>query len=160
MADDTQNATQRHEGDLTNGVPTRYGMNVAEATVAVSAAASAASIYTMLRIPSSARISDLSRLRIDDLASSGAPTLDIGFAAVAGNVTTDDDSVNDGIDAATAGDYPVIKDTADAGKYAWELHGESADPGGFLDLIVTIKDAATNTGGTMTVSLVYTYDGS
>ena len=161
MADDTKTATQRHEGDLVNGVPTRYGLNVAEATVEVAAAASAGSVYTMLRIPTAARISDLSRLRIDDLASTGAPLLDVGFAAVAGNITTDTTDLSaSAITAATAGDYAIIQDTANAGKYAWEYTSATTDPGGFLDLIITITDAATNTGGTMTLSLVYTFDGS
>lgn len=111
------------------------------------------------RIPTRARIHGISEIAFDDLASTGAPTIDIGLKAVDDNVTTNDAVLNDGIDVATAaGTARVIKDHANYGKRAWELHGESADPEGFLDVIVTTKDAAANTGGTVTMTLVYSID--
>lgn len=133
---------------------------VIDSTVEVAAAAAASTEYVMVRIPSNARIHGLSEIRFDDLASSGSPTLDIGLKAVSGNITTDDDALNDGIDCATAaGSARVVKDIANYGKQAWEyVSGQSSDPLGFFDVIITIKDAATNTGGTVTMTLVYSVD--
>jgi hypothetical protein len=157
MADDTKDGTLRSNLTIeTNAI--RYGAGVlVDATVEVTAAADAASVYTMMRLPMTARIHGTSRMAWDDLASSGAPTLDIGLRAVDGNITTDDDAINDGLDAATATVFsPVIKDIANWGKYLWEVAGLSANPGGFADVIVTIKDAATNTGGTISLCVHYT----
>jgi hypothetical protein len=104
MAADSQTATLR--SNLTQGNPqvrsSVLGANIVTATVEVSAAASANSIYTMMRIPSAARIVFPSTLAFDDLASSGSPTLDIGLKAVNANVTTDPDALNDGINCYTA----------------------------------------------------------
>ncbi len=161
MADDTGNGTLRSRVQLgTRTARTAYGTITMTSTREVAAAANANSQYTMIRIPSNARIHGLSRLSFDDLASSGSPTLDIGLKAVDGNVTTDVDALNDGIDcAAAAGTANVIKDIANYGKYAWEhVSGVSTDPGGMLDVIVTILDAATNTGGTITLELFYSMD--
>jgi len=38
------------------------------------------------------------------------------------------------------------------------VSGQTTDPGGFLDVIVTTKDAACNDGGTLTMTLVYSVD--
>ena len=162
MAADSQTATLR--SNLTQGnnqvraFPT--GATITEATVEVTAAASATAIYTMMRIPSSARITGLSKLSFDDLASTGSPTLDIGLKAVNANITTDPDALNDGIDCATAaGTANVIKNISNYGKEAWEhVSGASSDPGGFFDVIVTLADADANSGGTITLTLVFTLD--
>lgn len=130
-------------------------------TVEVTAAATNASTYNFGRIPSNARIHGSSKIFSDDLASTGAPTLDVGLFAVNGNITSDDDALNDGIDAAVsnATGTALIKDIANYGKKAWEfVNGQTADPGGYLDVKVTIQDAATNTGGTITVQLDYSID--
>lgn len=156
MADDTKNATLRDKIGLTGAKTAMFGSILIDSTVEVTAAASAGSIYTMARIPTNARVHGLSEVAFDDLASTGSPTLDFGFAAVSGNITTDDDALNDGVDVASAaGVARLIKDHANYGKTVWEILGLSADPGGLVDLIITIKDAATNTGGTVTLSLAY-----
>lgn len=130
-----------------------------QSTVAVGAADSATSTYTMGQIPSNARILGASRLYTDDLASAGAPTLDIGLFAVNGNVTSDADALNDGIDAATATDVAVIKDLANYGKRAWEfVSGQATDPGGVLEVRISLLDAAVNVGGDMSIELLYTID--
>jgi hypothetical protein len=136
------------------------GLTIIEATVEVGAAAAAGTEYVFARIPANARISGLSQVYHDDLASSGSPTIDFGLKAVNGNVTTDDDALNDGIDVATAaGSARLIKDIANYGKKAWEfVSGQTTEPQGFLDVIVTTKDAACNTGGTVTMSLLYTVE--
>jgi hypothetical protein len=157
MAADSQNATilgLQTQG--TDQVLSRLGLNVQTATVEVTAAASANSIYTMFRIPANARIVFPSTLARDDLASTGSPTLDIGLRAVDSNITTDPDALNDGIDAATAGTSNVVKDIANYGKRAWEyVNGQTTAPGGLLDVIVSLVDADTNTGGTLTMTLYY-----
>ena len=158
MADDTKNMTLRDKVALGGRVTkeAQFGTLVMDATVEVAAAASAASIYTAFRIPTNARIHGLSEIAFDDLASTGSPTLDIGFAGVDSNITDDDDALNDGIDVASAaGTARMVKDAANYGKRVWEYLGLTEDPGGLVDLIITIKDAATNTGGTLSATLVY-----
>lgn len=158
MADDTKNATVRTHVGLSTGKTARGVVGI-DATVEVAADASAGSVYTMARIPSNARIHGPSIVYFDDLASTGSPTIDIGLKAVADNITTDDDALNDGIGvSAAAGSARVVKDIANIGKMAWEFAGASADPGGVVDVIVTIKDAATNTGGTISATLFYSVD--
>jgi hypothetical protein len=155
------NATLRASGI---GLGTRtarhiVGTVVLDSTVEVGAGATAGTLYTFARVPTSARINGLSRYAHDDLASSGAPTIDFGFAPVDANFTADDDCLNDGIDVATAaGTGNLFKDIANHGKLVWEIIGLSADPGGLADLTGVIRDAATNTGGTVTLNLVYTMD--
>ena len=162
MAADSQTATLRSNLSQGNNQVRAFatGTTITEATVEVTAAASANSIYTMMRIPSSARITGLSKLSFDDLASTGSPTLDIGLKAVNANITTDPDALNDGINCySAASTATVVKDIANFGKEAWEyVSGASTDPGGFFDVIVTLADADANTGGTITMTLVFTLD--
>lgn len=162
MAVETVTATSRGQLAVTEAVPTRAGFNVFESTVEVPADSSANSVFTMARVPMNIRITNLSRLAADDLASTGSPTLDVGLFPVGTNFTADDDAINDGIDVAAAAltDTVVVKDPANIGKYVWELAGESSDPGGFADIKLTLKDAATNTGGTVTLTLAYVVDHS
>lgn len=127
--------------------------------IELAAAASGTIVDFKLRVPLNARVDALSRLYHDDLATSGSPTLDLGFYAVDGNFTTDDDALNDGIAVSavmtastqTIG-VPVIKDFANAGKYVWEfISGATANTGGFADVKGVVRDAATNATGTVTL---------
>jgi hypothetical protein len=111
-----------------------------------------------LRLPSNARISGQSELHNDDLASTGAPTIDIGVGSVDSNITSDPDAINNGLDAATAGTNKVIADHANYGKRLWELAGLSEDPKGELDVYVSFVDAATNVTGDVTLEVYYTLD--
>jgi hypothetical protein len=125
-------------------------------TVEVAAGALSGTVYYTFPLPMRARIHGLSVLNIDDLASTGAPTLDIGLYTVDSTFTSDADAINDGIDAATAANgIRVVKDIANYGKRLWELLGLAADPGGYAKIGVSIQDAAANTGGTMTMTLHY-----
>ena len=153
-------ATLRSNLGINSAVKTMLGGNVVDSTVEVAAAATAGTEHRMMRLPLSARIHGLSEIRFDDLASSGSPTLDIGFAPVDGNFTKDVDALNDGIDcAAAAGSARMVKDHANYGKQVWEfISGATAETQGFADLIVTILDAATNTGGTVTTVVAYSID--
>lgn len=130
-------------------------------TVEVGSADSATSTYLMARLPSNAVILGASKLYGDDLASAGAPTLDIGVFNLDGKsvITDDDDALNDGIDAASAIDTAVVKDVANYGKKLWEhINGQTEDPKGELDIKLTLKDADVNVGGTLTIELFYTLD--
>jgi hypothetical protein len=152
-------ATLRSNIALDDVLKTNFGGNIADATVEVAPDAAAGTEYRFFRVPTSARIHGLSRISFDDLASAESPTLDIGLAPVNGNFTKDDDAINDGINVSSAAaTVNLIKDIANNGKMVWELDGLSSDPGGFADIIVTIKDDATNTGGTVSITLVYSID--
>lgn len=140
-------------------VPTGPGLNVFSSTVEVGSSDSATSTYLMARLPADARIHPSSLVGWDDLASTGAPTLDIGTFNMGGSIADDDDAINDGLDAATAttGTH-ILKDVADYGKTLWEIAGGSSNPGGWVDIYITLKDAAVNVGGTLSMSIVYSVD--
>lgn len=134
--------------------------NFRSETVEVTAAASDTSTYHLFRVGSHERISGfLSQIGWDDLASSGAPTLDIGAYDPEGsgtNFTDDVDAFNDGLDAATAtAAAKFVKNLADHGKQVWEfISGLTADPRCEVDIKVVIDDADCNTGGTIMAELV------
>lgn len=155
-------ATSRGDKALTEGVSTRYGLNIFESTVEVNSDDSANSTYLMARVPTNIRLSNLSLVAFDDLASAGSPTIDVGLFDVSAGITDNDDAINDGINVAAAASAGtrLVKDPANIGKYVWELAGESADPGGMVDIKLTLKDAAVNVGGTITLTLVYWNDAS
>lgn len=138
---------------------TQMGLNAYSSTVEVTAAASATSTYLMARLPADARIHPSSLVGWDDLASTGAPTFDIGTFNLSGSIADDDNSLNDGLDAATAttGTH-LLADVADYGKPLWQIAGGSSNPGGWCDVYVTLKDAAANTGGTLSMSIIYSVD--
>lgn len=153
-------ATIRNVVGLT-GAKSERAATVIDSTVEVGTSIAANTEYVFMRIPSNARIHGLSRIAGDVLdATANTPTLDIGFKAVNGNITTDIDALNDGIDlSGTAFDIRLIKDHANSGRFAWEfVTGVTRDPGGFFDLIATTQDAVTAAGGTLTVTLVCSVD--
>ncbi len=159
MAVEALKATQRgSSAAASNGLANSVKSLVA--TVEVSAAASATSTYEFFNIPSNARILGQSRAYWDDLASTGSPTLDIGLFAVDSNVTDDDDALRADLDVTAAGTgTSLITDIANYGKRAFLfVNGQTTDPGGELKVKATIKDAATNTGGTITLELFYIVD--
>lgn len=124
----------------------------------VTAGDSATSTYRMCRLPSNARILGASSVSWDDLASSGSPTIDIGVANVADKkavITNDPDAINDGLSAAAAASRAsVIKSIDDYGKMVWEfVNGQTTDPKGDLDIMLTLADAAANDGGTIVLEL-------
>ena len=96
----------------------------------------------------------------DDLASTGSPTLDVGFLAINSDTTTDDDALLADLDVTAAASTAVslIDDFADWGKEVWELDGLSADPKSQVWITATIKDAACNTGGTIAMSIFWSVD--
>lgn len=130
-------------------------------TVEVGAADSATSTYLMARLPSNARILGSSKFYSDDLASAGAPTIDVGVFNRTGktDITDDDDALNNGIDVATVTDTPLVLGVENYGKRLWEfVASQTVDPAVDLDVTLTLKDADVNVGGTMTVEIYYTLD--
>lgn len=124
----------------------------------VGAADSATSTYTLGQVPWNARLSGTAFW--DDLASSGSPTLDFGLKSGTRSITADPDALSDGHDAATINHAGrAIVKPANMGKYAWQLAGESADPGfGTYTVYVSLVDADVNTGGNLAVEVEYTLD--
>ena len=117
----------------------------------------------LVRLPSNARIAGNSKVSWDDIASTGAPTLDIGVAPVndAKNlVTADADALTDGLDiAAAAGTALMVKDHANYGKQLWEyVAGLTADPGCLMDIYASFVDANTNVTGDVTAEVFFYFD--
>lgn len=135
------------------------GVKSETATVELAAAASSSTV-TFFKVPSNARILGASQVYWDDLATSGSPTLDIGLFAVNANVTSDDDALNDGLALSSASTGTrVVKDIANYGKRAWEfVSGQTTDPGGYLTVKGTVRDAATTATGTITAEFHYVID--
>lgn len=123
---------------------------------------SVSSTYELARIPSNARIIGKSTVYWDDLATAGAPTIDIGLYNVGSrtDITEDPDALNDGLDVATAaGSASVVKDIANYGKRAWEyVNGQTVDPKCTLSVKAKLQDAAITEAGTITLELFYTTD--
>ncbi len=139
-------------------VKAMHGLNIHSWTVEVGSADSDTSTYLIAHLPSNARIHDQSWIGYDDMASTGAPTLDIGTFNVTGG-SDDVDAINDGLTVATAArTVPFIKILGDIGKYLWDLAGESSDPGGFIDIKLTLDDADVNVGGTAAGSIFYSME--
>lgn len=131
----------------------------------VTAGDSATSTYRLIRLPSNAVIFGASNYSIDDLASTGAPTIDFGVGNATDrpasiSITEDPDAINDGIDAATAATrQPLIKTIDNYGKQLWEfVNGLTVDPKGDLEIYMSIVDADVNSGGTVAVELFYAFD--
>jgi hypothetical protein len=152
----TNDATERKAGQLlAAGVGEAATVKALIVSTIEVPASSANDTIRLGRIPSRARILGLGRIDNDDLATTGAPTLDIGLGSVDNNITNDPDALISGIDLASAGAVTlVLSDAANSGKKAWELvNGQTSDPGGYLDVYATIADAATNQAGSLTVEL-------
>ena len=128
-------------------------------TIELAASASGSTVF-LGRVPSNARILPTGLIANDDLATSGSPTLDIGFGSVDSNITSDPDALNNGIALnSVTSTTTVMADAANAGKYAWEfVSGQTSDPGGLLDVYATVKDAATNAEGSLTAEIYGYFD--
>ena len=156
----TQAAPRTHAGMFTGNAPGGGDRTFhVFTTIAVADNTVAGTVWEVARIPSNARILPGSWIATDDLeTASNTPTLDVGLAAVNGNITSDADAIQAGITAATAGVTPLIANTAHQnwGKKAWEyVNGQTSDPGGFLDVTVSLLDFNATEPGDVSVYLVY-----
>lgn len=156
----TNKATERRAvAGLSSGKGEALNTKSLVGTIELAASASGATVK-FGRIPSNARIMPTGMLYNDDLATSGAPLLDIGLASVDSNITSDPDALNAGLVLTTATtNTTVIADPANAGKMAWEfVSGQTVDPKGELDIYASVTDAATHTTGTIAYEIRYTLD--
>ncbi len=127
-------------------------------TVEVSAAASVNSTYHLARVPAAAYPLPMSRLYWDDLSDSGSPTLSIGLFG--DQITDDPDAFLASLDVTAAGTgTSLIGAIASFGLPFWDfVAGQTANPGGELDLKATLAGAAAAAGGTLSLELYYTLD--
>lgn len=162
MADLTYNGTATvRRSPATSVVGKGDAGNVKNVTsvVEIAAGATVGQTFKFARIPSNARILGSSELYWDDL-STASPDLDFGLASVDGNITSDPDCLNDGLDAGTASaGVKLIKTFDNIGKQAWEyVNGQTTDPGGSLDVYMSVTVVALDDGGTVGASIDYTID--
>ena len=124
----------------------------------VGAADSATSTYTLCQVPYNARLGGTAYW--DDLASSGSPTLDFGLKSGTRTISAAPTALSQDHDAATINHAGrCIVKPANYGKKAWELAGESSDPGqGTYTVYVSLVDADVNVGGNLAVNVEYTLD--
>ena len=131
-------------------------------TVEITTATTVGRTINFGHIPSGARILGLSKLYWDDLATSGSPTLDLGLAAVDGNLVNSDDpnalyDAGDVTSASTGTVFPTAIETV--GLPAWDfVASETVDPGGDLSVYGSMVDAPINKAGTVTLELYYVVD--
>ncbi len=159
MAVVTLTATKRSHLStmVSNQVKASFGMNVHDWTIEVGSADSDTSTYLIAHLPSNCRISGLSWIGFDDLGSSTAPELDIGTFNCADGTSDDFNSMNEGLTPATAAArLPMLADLADNGLYLWEIGtSPTSDPGGFIDIKITVDAADIDAAGTISGSIVY-----
>ncbi len=133
-------------------------------TVETTASDSISSTYLLARLPSNARILGISKISWDDLATAGAPILDIGVFNQTGNtdITDDPDALSAStIAVATAGSAQLIDEIANYGLPLWDfVASQTVDPKVELDIKATLTDAALTAAGagTVTVEIIYTTD--
>jgi hypothetical protein len=139
-----------------------YGVKSLISTVEVTVVTTIGRTIGFGHIPSNARLLGTSRLYWDDLATGGAPTLDLGLAAVDGNLVNSDDAdaLSNGHALATASTGAIaVAAIADYGNEAWDfVASETTDPGGKLEVYGSLLDAVTTTAGTVTLELFYYID--
>jgi len=140
-----------------------YNVKCLSSTVEVTVATSTGDTINFGFIPSNARILGSSRLYWDDMATAGAPTMDLGLAAVKGNLVNadDPDALSNGHAMATATPTGAgaVSPIENFGLPAWDLvASESVDPGGVLKVLGTMLDAVTTQTGTASIELYYVVD--
>lgn len=126
-----------------------------KATVELTAAASATSTYDMFRIPSDLILNEI-RFISDDLASTGSPTVDVGLFHADLASGGDDDCLLADVDVASAAVDTTTQLFPDnePHKEAWDyVASQTTDPHQLLIVRATLKDAAVNTGGTLTIEI-------
>jgi hypothetical protein len=129
-----------------------------DATYPVPASTVVGHEIVFARIPTSARISGLSRINNDALGAS--VTLALGLKAVNGNFTTNTTALAAAFAVATAAtNVQIFGDHVNASRMVWELLGLASDPGGFADVIGTTAGATTTASiQDVTMNLYYSVD--
>ena len=140
-----------------------YDVKNLTSTVEVTVATSTGDTIVFGYIPSNARILGSSRLYWDDMATAGAPTMDLGIGAVDGNLVNanDPDALSNGhaLATATPTGAGAVSPIENFGLPAWDfVASETSDPGGTLKVYGTMLDAVTTQTGTATLELYYVVD--
>lgn len=163
MADITHNQTgtqKRSSQGIIAGKGDSLNVKSLQATVEL-AVATVGYTVDFGQIPTGARILGASKVYFDDLATTGAPLLDLGLGSVDSNITSDPDALSDGHTLATADPdgAMLLGDIDRIGVPAWDLvNGVTEDPKGSFEVYGSITDAATTQVGTITVEVLYTVD--
>lgn len=156
--------TNHETGNLANAVRQLHGrVRIAQGTVAVAADGTGSGDIIMLApLPSNASVTSI-MLASDDLDSNGSPTLawDVGLydddAATALDADCYATAITLGQAATAFTEFAFEARNINAtGQRAWEDGGQSADPGGFVYLALTISTAAA-TGAAGDVSFIVHY---
>ena len=142
---------------VSNQVKASFGLNLLDWTIETGSADSDTSTYLIAHLPSNCRISGLSWLGWDDLSGATAVVGEIGTFNFADGTSDDVLSMNTGLDFATkTATAPMLLDPADNGLYLWEIGtSPSSDPGGFIDIKITLDDADIDAAGTISGTVVY-----
>ena len=124
----------------------RVAMDEIEATAAMAIA----DRIFLAKLPSDCVLLPISTLYFDDLGT--APTLDFGDAV-------DPNGLASVISAATAGSESLMSvvDIVNYGQRLWELLGHASDPGGQIDLFLTIVGDVDQAGSISSI-LYYVVD--
>lgn len=113
--------------------------------IAITNGDSINSLYYIGSVPADAIIDPDSVY--DHGAATGVSDFDVGLYYPNGGAVLDADALVDGDSIATAGTQTLkghgTLTTANGHKRAWELAGLSANPGGVIDIVATLKAAAT-----------------
>lgn len=143
--------------DITANPPVLVGRGLHGARLQVSTAThtfstdDATSTFKMVRLPTNHIIIG-GWLQVDAaITSAGTATADVGLAAVDSNLTGDVDCLLDGVDIETAAakyhffddSGAGVKNIEDSNKQIWDLLGASSDPGGFVDVMLTLNTTLT-----------------
>lgn len=156
---DTLGTQRRLSQGLVVGMGESYNVK-SLCSVASMPISSIGDTVTFGRIPSNARLLAASRFYHTNLATVGAPSLSIGLFGVNANIDDDDDALTSGAILAQVGvDLLLFLNPALIGAEAWEwVSGPTSDPGGEFIVRGTIKDAVTDTAGTIALDMLYTVD--
>lgn len=121
--------------------------------VNAAAAASTGSVYTIVRVPTRARIHGGG-----SVISTGTPAFSIGLKAAGGSAFTQNNTAISAARTLTANTaVPLISDITRRGLMVWELLGLSADPDGAADIIAVLT-ADFTAGGPIAFTTHYSVD--
>lgn len=115
------------------------------------------SVYSLARVPTSARLLPQSQVFWDDLSNTGSPTLSVGLFPVNDNFVAQPTVLStNAVFTNTAGLLRMYTDPALTGLRVWEILGLARDPGGFADIKCTVASAAVAQDGTVSMSVLFT----
>lgn len=121
--------------------------------VTAAAAASTGSVYTIVRVPTRARIHGGGTV-----VSTGAPAFSIGLKPAGGAVFTQNNTAISPARTLVANTAtPIIADITRRGLMVWELLGLTADPDAAADIVLVLT-ADFTAGGPIATTIHYSVD--